>query len=102
MKIKIGSLTYAVVPMLPEVANATGIYGKINHQAQKIWIQSDISDERAKEVLLHELIHGCFHQWVPDNSPQWTEESITSAIGYGLSTIFKDNPKLKEMLFDAR
>ena len=101
MKIKVGCLTYTVKDMPSEVANANGIYGRVDHQAQIIYLQEDMSPERRREVLLHELLHSTFHQWVPDGVA-WNEEMIVSHVGYGLSTIFRDNPKLKEILFDAR
>lgn len=97
ISIKIGYLTYTVKKMTKELSTAKRMYGYIDHGEQAIYIEEGLSSERYKEVLLHEIMHGVYIQWVDEDKKE--EESIVTQMTNGLITVFKDNPKLKEILF---
>ena len=79
-----------------ELADAQNIYGNINHTKQIISLHKDLSKERRKEVLLHEVIHGVCNQWLDMKSEE--EEKFVEAVAYGLACVLKDNPKLKDAI----
>ena len=97
-KIKIGHLSYQV-KYVKDLRNDEGsrLYGQHRPSDQIICLDADLSLEREKEVVLHELLHAiwCHYQLPKDN-----EERYVECIGNGLATIFADNPKLRRF-FDA-
>ena len=97
VKIKVGFLTYKVEAIPKEVADAKGVYGYVNHTKQIIRVDEELSAERYKEVLLHEILHTVYNMWGINDGEQ--EEEIVNKMGNGLATVFRDNPKLKEILF---
>ena len=97
-KLKIGFLTYTVEDFEKKEADVRGVYGTHNSAEQKIKIDKNISKERYKETLLHELLHACWNQWVTTEGDM-KEEDVVCALAIGLATVFKDNPELKKILF---
>lgn len=96
MNIKIGFLTYKLKTMNKEMALAKNVYGYINHVDQIIYIEEGLSSQRYKEVLLHEILHGVYSQWIVESKTE--EEEVVTKMANGLSTVFNDNPKLKNIL----
>ena len=96
MKIKIGCLTYVVKEIDEQLADARDIYGNINHNEQVISLRKNLSKERRKEVLLHEVMHGICNQWLDLKTEE--EEKFVEAVSYGLACVFRDNPKLKDAI----
>ena len=98
-KLKIGFLTYSVEDFGPKEAELRGVYGTHSPQTQKIKIDSNSTKERLKEVLLHEILHGVWSQWLGGFESEMKEEEVVSALAQGLMTVFVDNPGLKKELF---
>ena len=95
-KIKIGPLSYQVI-RVKELRNDNGtrLYGEHRPSDQIIYLDEDLSLEREKEVVLHELLHAI---WCQYHLPKDNEEQYIDCIGNGLATIFTDNPKLRRYL----
>ena len=100
-KLKIGFLTYDIVDWNKTSAHEAHCFGTQNAQTQRIKIDAGASDERKREVLLHEVIHAVYDQWMPEqvDLKDMTEETIVSAMAIGLTTVFNENPLLKKDLF---
>lgn len=100
-KLKIGFLTYDVIDWEKTSAAEAHCFGMQNAQTQRIKIDAAASDERRREVLLHEILHAIFDQWMPEQVElqHMTEETIVSSLAIGLTTVFNENPSLKKDLF---
>lgn len=96
--IKIGFLTYTVEDFGPKEAELRGVYGTHSPMKQIIKVDSGSTKERKKEVLLHELLHAIWNQWMPQGE-NIEEEAVVNALAQGLMTVFVDNPHLKKELF---
>jgi len=97
-KIKIGCLTYKVIDWDKDDSDEASLYGTHSSKTQRIKLASDMSVERKKEVLLHEVIHAIWDQWMV-HEEGFKEEEVVRALAIGLTTVFKDNPDLKKELF---
>lgn len=97
-KIKIGCLTYDVLDWDKKEAEESRCYGMHSSRLQRIKVDSSASKERKKEVFLHEVLHAVWNQWIPSDEKS-DEEKIVSQLAMGLTTVFKDNPELKKVLF---
>lgn len=97
-KIKIGCLTYKIINWDRDDADQSGFFGTHSSKHQIIKLANDMSKERKKEVLLHEIIHAIWDQWVV-REEGFKEEEIVRSLAIGLTTVFKDNPELKKELF---
>ena len=100
-KLKIGFLTYDIVDWDKTSAQESNLFGTQNAQTQRMKIATDASDERKREVLLHEIIHAVYDQWMPTQVElkDMSEETIVNSIAIGLTTVFNENPLLKKDLF---
>ena len=100
-KLKIGFLTYKIVDLPKEESVERAIFGMQNAQTQRIRIDASASVERRREVLLHEIIHAVYDQWMPEqvDLKDMSEETIVNALAIGLTTVFNENPLLKKDLF---
>lgn len=81
---------------------AEELWGWFNASDQKISVADDIHPDAARETLLHEILHSSF--WLADltRDPYFKkkEEELITKLSVPLMTIFKHNPKLKDIFFD--
>ncbi len=98
-KLKIGFLTYTVEDFGPKEAELRGVYGTHSPMTQQIKIDSKSSKERKKEVLLHEILHAVWNQYLGGMEGEMKEEEVVNALAQGLIGVFVDNPGLKKDLF---
>ena len=96
MKLKLGHADYTVRAATPE--EAEGIDGRYNRTAQEIIIEPSQKPSRQVEVLIHELIHGCFEMSGIDHTPRNTEEAVCTGLDGPLTAILKDNRHLFRVL----
>lgn len=97
-KLKVGFLTYSVEDFGPKEAELRQVYGTHTPIDQKIKIDQKATKERKKEVLLHEILHAVWNQWITTEE-QLKEEDVVNSLAQGLMTVFVDNPGLKKELF---
>ena len=88
MKIKIGGHNYSVFYVKGN-HKEKGIenYGKIYHDAKKIYIDKDIAKSQQEETLLHEILHAIDQIY---NNHSLSEKQIES-MSEGLYQVLKDN-----------
>lgn len=86
--VKIGGITYNVKTS-DLISNDVNVDGQIDYKAQVISLKSDMKEDAdyAKEVFLHEILHGIFeHCGFKQN-----EDNIR-ALSIALYMVIKDNP----------
>jgi hypothetical protein len=99
-KIKVGHLEYQVIDWDNEAANEVRRYGEVDFITHIIRIRTDIPELKRKEILLHECLHVLWdYMNLPD--AKIPEEQLVCNYTTGLFVLFKDNPDLKEFLFNA-
>jgi len=73
-----------------------GKQGYYHSETLTIGICDDLSKNRQKEVILHEILHAIHDFWrLGDESK---EEEYADCTATGLLMVFKDNPKLFKQL----
>jgi len=87
-KIKVLNLEYEIIE-LSLVDNDIDLLGQINHREQIIRIRNDISEERKKVVLLHEVLHAIFQQ--TGFNEEHNDEHLIESLSIALYQVFKDN-----------
>ena len=97
-KLKIGFLSYKVIEWDRDEASSQGFWGIHNSRDQTLKIDNSLSKERKKEVLLHEIFHAIWDQWM-GREKEIKEEEVVEALSKWLTTVFMDNPELKKELF---
>ena len=96
-KIKIGYKVYDVVwskePILHDGQRVDGLH---SFSQDKLFIDASKKGAYAKDVLMHEILHGIFDIW--DIKTTDGEERVVTAISTGLVTVLNDNPQLRKYL----
>lgn len=82
-----------------------GCEGLTVHNHAVIYIASDLSAERKRDVLFHELIHSAFfasgmYSILANETTSDVEESVAQHVGPCLYGLLRSNPELREVLFD--
>lgn len=79
-------------------------YGIISNGKQTIELETEFpSQDKYKEVVLHEVIHGVVDQYGIDNLiTHENMEPIVSILARGLMQVFQDNPDLVKELFNGK
>lgn len=88
-KVKIGWKEYAVKYLEPQetlIANADECYGIILYEKKEIHINKEYDDERKKETLIHEVLHGIEDMY----HIELGEETVTR-LSQAIYTVLKDN-----------
>lgn len=79
-----------------------GAYGLCSHQDLTIKIEKKFpSEEKRKEVLLHEVIHGVIDMY-DIQVPEDKMESLVVVLARGMMQVFQDNPELVKELFNVK
>jgi hypothetical protein len=99
--VRIGALDYKVKTWSPKAADNTGALGLCDRETCKILLKGTLGPQKMAEVLLHEVVHGCFDGagLRVDLGPH--EENIVNGLGYQLLQVIRDNPKLIAFLQGA-
>lgn len=93
-KVKIGNIIYAVNEA--DILKDSDATGTIKYQSCKILIDRSLEKQMKEQVLLHEIIHGMFYYLGMEEEKN--NECLVDAIAKGVICLFKDNPKLLELL----
>lgn len=90
-KIKVGSVVYDVEEVeFVEINGNKNYMGKCDYHNTKIEILSSLSEERKKDVLVHELVHAIFDEAGFDDQ----DEDIVNRFGKVLCRVLIDNSKI--------
>tara|TARA_R100001440_G_scaffold15698_1_gene26650 strand:+ start:760 stop:1080 length:321 start_codon:yes stop_codon:yes gene_type:complete len=77
--------------------NLEDCYGLYDPNKQILYLDQNMKEERLFNTIIHELFHViCFNENIDVN--QRGEEPIAKAVGDGYTKIFKQNPKLWDIL----
>jgi len=77
--------------------NLEDCYGLYDPNKQILYLDQNMKGERLFNTIIHELFHViCFNENIDVN--QRGEEPIAKAVGDGYTKIFKQNPKLWDIL----
>lgn len=95
--LQLGPYTYIVEALDPVEAEASNCRGRILHHEGRIQLLMTHSEDRIKETLFHELLHAAYI--TGDIQEDATEEEVVEPLAKELMTYFKQNPKLKDILF---
>jgi len=77
--------------------NLEDCYGLYDPNKQILYLDQNMKGERLLNTIIHELFHViCFNENIDVN--QRGEEPIAKAVGDGYTKIFKQNPKLWDIL----
>lgn len=98
-KLKIGFQWYDVeVVDEPShfVKNVDGMYGCVDYQKRKIYINGGTAPDDEANTLLHEVIHALhwFFGYGAVDASNWTHENFCISAANGLCQVFQDNPYL--------
>ena len=91
-RLKVGWKVYDVIYTEPDsnlILGGDHCYGKIHHDEQKIYINTQYDDTQKITTIIHEALHGIENLMSFD-----LEEKHVSALANGIAMIIADNPGL--------
>ncbi|MBS4462906.1 ImmA/IrrE family metallo-endopeptidase [Aerococcaceae bacterium zg-B36] len=64
MKLKVGAIEYDVIEKehFASQDDDRNLWGYCDYAKQEIYIRASLSEQRKKQVLIHELTHAIFHE----------------------------------------
>ena len=90
--VRVGPHTYSVVRKA-----ASGELGSCDCNLLQICVRAKLRKSKARETLVHELLHACTHPSFLGNE-KLTDEDFVTAVAPVLLQVLQDNPKLLEYL----
>ena len=97
-KIRIGQADYTV-HMFPAAHDAT--YGVCLVDHQRIYLSANQSWQQAGNTLLHEVMHGIWHQSGLGCIETPTEENVVNIMATWIHLVMTSNPELAEFVLNA-
>ena len=96
--VDIGGVRYSVAEVegLERAEDGAFLYGEIMHTDLTIKIEADMAQVVKVQALLHEALHGLFHQ--TGHYDIEDEERVVQMLGCQLPKLLKDNPELVSLL----
>ena len=90
--VKIGGINYGV-ESIDLISNNVDCDGQIDYREQRISLKSDMdfTKDYAKEIFLHEIIHGIY-----DHCGFAQNEEAVRSLSLALYMVMKDNPEIFE------
>lgn len=90
--VKIGPMTYEV-KIVEHLLGCDGkkLDGQITYSKPTIELDSELSFDMQRQVLLHEIIHGILTH---AGRHEEVSEDVIDAIAYGVFGVIKDNPEI--------
>ncbi len=97
-QIKVFGLNYEIeeVDEIDSVEEGVIIAGQIQHLQQKILIRKDLSKERKKVTLLHEILHAIFQQL--GFNEEHDNEHLINSLSTALIQVLNDNKSMHKTL----
>jgi len=94
--IKIGGTTYKIKTFPTDSSASDGSFGELQADNEVIRIRKEMSSNKAANTLLHEALHGIWHEMAMREGLANTkdeEEYVVTAFSNGLIQVLKDNPE---------
>lgn len=96
IKVTIGGIEYKI---WFERDFGDNLFGRTNQMGQEILVNKDVSEERQRATLLHELIHAISFELM-DEKAFLTEQQVNS-LAQELYRILKDDKKITRFLLPS-
>lgn len=93
---KIGPFVVPIVYDASQLISDEDASGEWQGQAMRIVIQEDLSEDATRQIVLHEILHGCVA--VAEEPDEPSEEAYVRIFSGGLLGVLRDNPKLTQWL----
>ena len=90
--IKVGPHVYSVLRK-----TVPGGLGNCEFDSLQIWIKPRLRRSKAKEILVHEVLHATTHPSM-NGDRKYTDEDFVTAVAPMLLEVLRDNPGLLEYL----
>ena len=90
--IKVGAHTYAVLRKTKSQMNTD--LGGCDTNTLQISVQQRLKKSKAKEILVHEVLHACTHPSFLGAEDKFTDEDFVTAVAPVLLQVIQDNPDL--------
>lgn len=97
-RVKIGPLTYAIEYMPLSKAAKRSLNGECDNQNLKIQVFETLPPNLSAEIMLHEILHACYHS--ADLCDDDKEEKIVTTMARQLAGVMKDNPDMVAWLME--
>ncbi|HGI4159096.1 TPA: ImmA/IrrE family metallo-endopeptidase [Streptococcus agalactiae] len=90
--LKVGGMTYNVVIQehFKAYDDDRNLWGYCDYEQQIIYIRESLSEQKKKQVLVHELTHAILHEV----GYKEQDEELVSRFSIGLHQVLKDNSTL--------
>ena len=92
--VKVGPHVY---PIIRKPKSAMKDHGLCDWDRVQIWIRARLKRTKAKEVLLHEVLHACTYPMMAEVEGK-TDENFVNVVAPVLLQVMQDNPELMEYL----
>ena len=93
--VKVGPHVYTILRK-PASAMPNDL-GHCSTDTLQIWIRARLRKSKAREILVHELLHSCTHPSIVQGG-KFTDEEFVLAVAPVLLQVLQDNPDLLEYL----
>lgn len=92
VKIKVGGLIYEVIEKehFASSDDDRNLWGYCDYENLIVKIRKSLSEQKKKQVLIHELTHAIFHE----AGYKEQDEDMVNRISIVLFQVLKDNPQL--------
>lgn len=100
-RVRIGALDYTVKPWSPMAADNTSAYGMCDRSTCVILIREDLVPQKMAEVLVHEVLHACYHGAGLVIDEGISEERIVLALALQWVQVLRDNPALLSFILEV-
>lgn len=92
--VKVGPHIYSV--LRKTTAQLPGSNGTCDFDKTEIWILNRLRRSKAKEILLHEVLHACTYRFLNDRFTD--DEEFVEKLTPSLLQVLQDNPELVQYL----
>ena len=77
-------------------------YGMCFSDRNRISVRHKLPEDKLQRVLMHEVTHAIIHESMLSMRKRFDVEEVCDLVGYHIVDVLKDNPALREWLFNDR
>jgi len=77
-------------------------YGVTVSENNRISMRHNLPEDKMVHVLMHEVTHAIIHESMLSMRKRFDVEEVCDLVGYHIVDVLKDNPALREWLFNDR
>lgn len=92
--VRIGHRNYTIVHWRPAQSAGRGAYGECSLPEAEIRVDTSSGIEKARETLLHEILHAIYYEWAMQDEDK--EERIVATYATAITTAMVMNPELRK------